>query len=42
MSELGEDHIGVKDQRNVGSHVLTFDDSDTLLKVVFPGFYLSF
>ena len=32
--EIDEDNSVVKDQPNMGAHVLTFDDSDALLKVV--------
>ena len=38
MSEIDEDHSVVKDQPSMGAHVLTFDDSDALLKVMCPSF----
>lgn len=40
LSEMDEDHSVVKDQRTIGAHVLTLDDSDAFLKVMCPVFGL--
>ena len=40
MSEIDEEHSVVKDQLNMGAHVLTFEDLDALLKVMCPSFCL--
>ena len=38
ISAMDKDHSVGEDQLNVGAHVLTFDDSDALLKVMCPSF----
>ena len=38
LSEMDEGRSVVKDQRTIGAQVLTFDDSDALLKVMNPNF----